>query len=250
MKIVYSFAIAALLAGATQAQLMHGTIRDAITKKPIRGATITIIEISKTCTTDSNGCYSTGLVPAGIFNATVSAPNHIISFKKVFIAWPKGRGISEIRFNTSLYDKSTNADTTRGKMSLTYRFPGQADVEIAIKNGIGKTIRKMYDRSRAGGTRTAAWNGRDDDGNVVPAGRYQCKISSGRLVSIRTLEWKGEAVVPPSDVPPAPETSVAPATATEVLPKAEETPSKTVEIPAPQEPGTKTTEEAPQAPKE
>jgi hypothetical protein len=213
-----------MLAGAAQAQLMYGTITDAVTEKPIPNATITVIEISKTCTTDSAGNYSTGLVPAGIFNATIAAPEYLMSFKKVIIASPKGAGISRIRFDAVLYHSSSAADTSKGAMSLTYRFPGLYDVEITIKNGIGKTIRRMYDRSRAGGLRTVSWNGKDDDGNSVPAGRYMYKISSGRFVIIRTLDWKGEAAVPPS-----PKTDAVPAKAIEVPLKAKETPA----IPAP-----------------
>jgi hypothetical protein len=219
MNSKYCFGIIVMLTGVPQAQLMYGTITDAVTGKPIPGATISLIEISKTCTTDSAGNYSTGLVPPGIFNATIAAPDHLMAFKKVIVASPKGTGISTIQFYARLYHSSSAADTSKGAMSLTYRFPGQYDVEIAIKNGIGKTIRKMYDRSRAGGLRTVSWNGKDDDGNSVPAGRYMYKISSGTFVIIRTLDWKGDP----------PKTAVVPAKAMEVLPKGEEPPA----IPAP-----------------
>jgi hypothetical protein len=202
--------IAIMLAGAAQAQLMYGTIVDAVSRKPIPNATITILEISKTCTTDSAGHYSTGIVPSGIFNATISAPNYLNSFKKVFIAWPKGRGLSEIKFNTGLFHVGSGADTSKGKMSLKYRFSGHGDVEISIKNGIGKVIRKMYDRSRIGGMRTVFWDGKNDKGETVPAGRYMCKISSGRLVIIRSLEWNGVPDVPSSPPAPAEETDVPP----------------------------------------
>lgn len=232
----YCFGIIIMLAGAPQAQLMHGTITDAVTGKPIPGAAIRVNEIEKTCTTDSAGYYNTGIVPAGIFNATITAKDYLMAFRKVFIAWPKGRGLCTIKFSTVLYRISSAADTTKGKMSLTYRFPGQGDIEIAIKNGIGKIIRKMYDRSRAGGMRTFSWNGKDDEGNMVPPGRYLCKVSSGRFVIIRTLEWKGETVVPPAveppaEVPPPYDTAVVPAAVTEVPPKAEETPAGPPAIP-------------------
>jgi hypothetical protein len=223
MKSSYCLGIIVMLAGVSQAQFMHGTIEDAVIKKPIPGATITVVEISKTCTTDSVGYYSTGIVPAGMFNATISAPDYLMSFRRVFIASPKGPGISRIKFSTGLYHISSAADTSKGTMSLTYRFPGQGDIEITIKNGIGKTIRKMYDRSRAGGMRTVSWNGRDDYGNVVPAGRYTYKISSGRLVIIRSLDWKGETDMPPP----------VPASAIEVWQHTEETPAEPPAVPAP-----------------
>ena len=237
-----------MLAGAAQAQFMHGIIRDAATKRPLPDATITVVEIAKTCMTDSAGYYSTGIVPAGMFNATLSAPDYLTAFRKVFIASPKGPGISKIKFNTGLYHVSSGADTTKGTMSLTYRFPGQGDIEIAIKNGIGKTIRTMYDRSRAGGMRTVSWNGRDDNGNIMPPGRYRYKISSGRLVIIRTLDWKGEADVPSVNVPSAPETAAVPARTIEVPPEAEAAPAQPPAVPAADT--TLTPQEAPKTPLE
>jgi hypothetical protein len=192
MNFSHCFGIIAVLAGASQAQWMHGTIRDAISRKPLKGATITVLEIEKTCTTDSAGYYYTGLVPPGLFHAVIAAPDYLKAYRKVFIASPKGPGISRIRFSTGLYHNSSNADTTKGTMSLTYRFPGRGEIEITIKNRVGRTVRRMFDRSRAGGMRTVSWNGRDDVGNVMPPGRYRYKISSGRLVIIRTFEWKGD----------------------------------------------------------
>lgn len=227
MHINHCFGILIIVAGAAQAQWMHGFIRDAVSQKPIPGATIAVVEITKTCTTDSAGYYYTGLVPAGIFNATIAAPYYLMAFRKVIIASPKGPGISKIRFNSGLYQKSTDADTTRGKTSLTYRFPGRGDIEITIKNGIGRTIRTMFDRSRAGGMRTVSWNGRDDDGNLMPPGHYRCKVSSGRLVIIRSLYWEGETVVP---LPAPPAAVPVPATAP---PKTEETPAPPPVMPAP-----------------
>jgi hypothetical protein len=98
------------------------------------------------------------------------------------------------------------------------------DVEFVIQNAMGRKIRKMYDRSRAGGIRTVSWNGKDDEGNIVPAGRYTCKVSSGRLVMIRTLVWKGAAQAEP---PAQPEK-------VKSLPAAvQEVPSKAVEIAPP-----------------
>ncbi|MBN1130684.1 MAG: carboxypeptidase regulatory-like domain-containing protein [Chitinispirillaceae bacterium] len=239
MHINHCFGILIIVAGAAQAQWMHGTVRDAVSRRPIQGAAISVVEIEKTCTTDSAGYYYTGLVPAGLFNATIAAHDYLMAFRRVIIASSKGPGISRIRFNAGLYHKSTNADTIRGKASLTYRFPGRGDIEITIKNGIGRTIRTMFDRSRAGGMRTFSWNGRDDDGNLMPPGRYRCKVSSGRLVIIRSLYWEGEPAVPPAALP---------ARETPAQPKAEETPAPSPAIPAMD--STQTPEESPQTPAE
>lgn len=232
MKSLRLCLIVLVLAGAAQAQVMHGFITDAISGKPVPGALITVNEIEKTCTTDSTGYYNTGLVPSGIFNATVSAPDYIMVFRKVFIAWPKGSGLSQIRFNAGLYHKSTNADTAEGKVSLTYRFPGHGDVEIVIKNGISRTVRTMFDRSRIGGIRTVTWDGKDDVGSVLPPGRYRCKVSDGRQVIIRTLEWEGETYLPPAPTAPPPPAENPPAEPSEVPAPAVPAPEETPAVPA------------------
>jgi hypothetical protein len=229
MKFRYCLGAVVMLAGALQAQSIYGTITDAVTGKPIRDAVVMITEISRTITTDGVGHYSMNDVGMGTFTVKITAPQYLKLSRKVIIASPKEVGISDLEFNAGLYNISSIADTSKGMMSITYQFPMHGDVELVIQNALGKKIRKMYDRSRAGGIRTVSWNGKNDDGNIVPAGRYTCKVSSGRLVMIRTLVWKGAAkAVPPAQ---SDEVTSPPAAAPAVPAQPEEPPAKIPALP-------------------
>jgi hypothetical protein len=189
-----------MFAGALQAQSMFGNVTDAVTRKPISGAVVTLAEISKTFTTDTDGYYSADSVGEGTFTVKITAPRYFDFSKKVILASLKEAGISDLEFNPGLYNFSSAVDTSEGVVPITYQFPTHGDVEFVIKNARGKTIRTMFDRSRTGGVRSASWNGKNDNGNFVPAGSYTCTVSSPPLVIVCTLVWKGAA----EDAPPSP----------------------------------------------
>jgi hypothetical protein len=207
MKSIYCLIAIVIFAGLLQAQSMHGTVTDAVTGKPIRGATVTVVEISKTFTTDNHGQYSTDSISAGTFAVRITAPKYLKFSRKAIVGSRSGAGISNLEFNAGLYNIASVADTSEGMVTITYQFPGHGDVEFVIQNADGKKIRKMYDRSRVSGKRSVSWNGKDDDGNTMIAGRYTCTVSSGRLSMVRTLIWKGAAQVQPEKVMPPPAVS-------------------------------------------
>lgn len=60
---------------ATQFTPLHGTIVDAVTKKPIAGATV-IVDTVLTTTTDANGTFLIAKVPSGIVDYVVKAQGY------------------------------------------------------------------------------------------------------------------------------------------------------------------------------
>jgi hypothetical protein len=244
----YCLMAVGISAVALQAQSMHGTITDAVTKKPIQGAAVTLAEISRTFTTDSNGNYSTDPIAAGTFTVKITAPDYLKFTKKVIITSPKNAGISELEFNAGLYHVSTTADTSEGTMSVKYLFPAHDNVAFVIRNATGKIVKKAFDRSRAGGMRTFSWDGRDDEGAIVPPGQYTCAISSGNLITIRSLRWKGAPApgASPETVAAPAKTPDAPLKTPQVTPPA---PAKAEETPEEEDTDTtQTPEEAPETP--
>ena len=179
-----------ILVAAAQAQSIYGVVTDAVTKKPVRGVTITLVELSKTVSVDSLGSYSCDLPKQGSYTVKMEAPQYLKFTKKVILSSSKEVGVSKLELNASLYNISANADTTEGIMSVKYTFPSHTDVDIVVLDSKGKTVRKAFDRSRTGGMHTFSWDGKNNDGKTLPAGHYTCRMSSGRLVMIRTLAWK------------------------------------------------------------
>jgi len=177
----------------SQAQTIHGTVTDALTKQPVAGATIAFIGIAATWRSDSNGNFASDTVKPGTYIVKAEAPGFLKVTKKVMLTSPQGAGTSDLLVNLSLYAIAENAEASEGSMVVQFNFPGHLPASIDIADSKGKVIRNAYDRTRTGGMRSYVWNGKDNNGQVVPAGRYSAKVVSGRLVMIRTLIWKGQA---------------------------------------------------------
>ena len=79
---------------------------------------------------------------------------------------------------------------THGK-ATTIRFdlPGTeaARVELAIYNLSGQLVRRLISGQRAPGAYEIAWDGRNEQGRLVPSGAYLFKLQAGNLVESKTL---------------------------------------------------------------
>jgi hypothetical protein len=182
-----------MLFAVSQAQTIHGTVSDALTKKPIPGATVAFIGITTAWRSDSQGNFASDTVKPGTYIVKAEAPGFLKVTKKVILTAPQGGGTSDLQVNLSLYALAMNTDASEGSMVVQFNFPGHFPASIEIADGKGQVVRNAYDRTRTGGMRSYVWNGKDNNGKAVPAGRYSAKVVSGRLVMIRTLIWKGQA---------------------------------------------------------
>jgi hypothetical protein len=63
--------------------------------------------------------------------------------------------------------------------SVAYTLAAAADVSVTVRNIAGLTVRQLFaDRTQAAGTNQVAWNGANDRGAPVPAGRYLVQITA------------------------------------------------------------------------
>jgi hypothetical protein len=182
-----------LAAGNLYAQTVSGTVIDAISKAPVRGAKVTVVEAKKEYSTDSAGSFKTDSLAKGDYSVRFEAESYIKQTKSVKLVAPKGAaGSANITLEVLLFSLSSNADQSKGQMAVKYFFPGHNDVSIDVCDPGDKIVRTVWDRSRASGTRSFLWDGADNKGKILPAGKYTCKIKCGNLFTSRTLVWNGE----------------------------------------------------------
>lgn len=174
-----------------KAQGINGTVQDAILGDSIEGATVTIVEVDKSIKTGSNGAYSIDLKEPGNYTIRVEAPGYLRLSKRIIVKSDKDVGTSNLELDLKLYNITSNADSSKGTMITKYYFPGHGTVTIVIYDADGKKVRRAFDRSRRGGMRSFAWDGKDDRGQYVKPGRYTCRVSRGTMVMNRQLVWKG-----------------------------------------------------------
>ena len=83
-----------------------------------------------------------------------------------------------LRFSVAPLYFSPNGDGTRDRARLGFDLSEPAEVSFSIIDMDGNEVRELVDdRELAGDARHRfTWNGRDDDGNVVPDGVYRLRV--------------------------------------------------------------------------
>ena len=64
------------------------------------------------------------------------------------------------------------------RITARVRLDGPAEVRLRVTDADGRTVRELFRGRRAAGTLTRSWDGRDEDGQVVPEGPYRIVASS------------------------------------------------------------------------
>jgi hypothetical protein len=180
-----------LLFTTARSQSIHGSVSDALSKKPIARAKISLIGVATTWSSDTLGNFTSDTVKPGTYIVKAEAPGFLKVTKKIILTSPQKAGTSDLLVNLSLYAIAENSGASNGSMVVQFNFPGHFPASIDIADAKGIVVKNAYDRSRSGGMRSYLWDGKDNNGKYTPAGRYTAKVVSGRLVMIRTLLWKG-----------------------------------------------------------
>ncbi len=87
---------------------------------------------------------------------------------------------------------------THGVVPIEYNLPTDQNVTLVIETPNGKRVRNLIsDYPRETGKNVDYWDGKDDDGNVVPAGQYQVRgLHHGALDLLYQLQY-GTPGTPP-----------------------------------------------------
>ena len=90
---------------------------------------------------------------------------------------------------------------TYGSIALAYALPtggGERDVTIAIDNASGKRVRNLFGQyPRKAGENKDFWDGLDDDGRPVPAGKYNVTVVDHQPVEVKFFNSLYNAATPP-----------------------------------------------------
>ncbi len=95
---------------------------------------------------------------------------------------------------------SPNRDGTLDEIAIFYNLSEKATVSAEVLNGAGQTVRTlMKELPQTAGQHSAAWDGRDQGGNVVADGNYTIKVAAaGTLQSVDQTTSVAVDNTPPS----------------------------------------------------
>jgi flagellar basal-body rod modification protein FlgD len=108
-------------------------------------------------------------------------------------------GYNVLSPGNTLATKATEEGKDPAAQAFAVQLPGTAaDVEIKIVDASGKTVRTIEAGGMTEGVNAVTWDGKDDAGNVVPAGSYKFTVAasnSGTAVEATALTFAQVAAV-------------------------------------------------------
>ena len=91
----------------------------------------------------------------------------------------------------------TNYDTY-GSIAVNYDLPDDREVTVAIDDATGKRVRNLFGQyPRSKGANKELWDGLDDDGRPVAAGRYTVTVVDHKPVEVKFVNSLYNAGTPP-----------------------------------------------------
>jgi hypothetical protein len=96
------------------------------------------------------------------------------------VATPDHAGVTLDR----LWMDAAFPNPARDRTRFAFGLAASATVRLAVYDVSGRTLRVLVDEERHAGQHVVAWDGRDDQGRMIPSGTYFCRLDSrGRLLT-------------------------------------------------------------------
>lgn len=81
------------------------------------------------------------------------------------------------------YLRPVGLNPGRGLMTVEYGIPTAARVSVRVYDRTGRVIRQLLQGYLQAGIHRSVWDGNDDQGGMLPAGVYFCRV-----------EWQGKTL--------------------------------------------------------
>jgi flagellar hook assembly protein FlgD len=89
------------------------------------------------------------------------------------------RPVVEARLSTTVISPNGDGQNDTAEILLILsQFTSGIEVEVEILDLSGRRVRRLIFDQRAAGAYDEAWDGRDDDGHLVPPGLYVLRVSA------------------------------------------------------------------------
>ncbi|MHB9023618.1 MAG: FlgD immunoglobulin-like domain containing protein [Armatimonadota bacterium] len=157
-----------------------------------------------------NGKNSSGaVVPAGDYTVNITGTNYstgaTISAATASVTVQSSTTTPPpVSYSFAISGVSPNPFTPDSGQSTTisYSVPTTASVTIAVLNSSGSTVRSLANlTNQSAGSKTQAWDGKDNNGSIATAGIYTVRVSgstsTGTAITAATASVEVEATPPP-----------------------------------------------------
>jgi len=92
----------------------------------------------------------------------------------------KGAGIAEGKPVPPRFRLEVPRPSVFGRnVAIAYALPNAAEVSLSVYDATGKLVKELRRGAAAAGEYRLVWNGRDEQGRLIPAGTYFCRLDAG-----------------------------------------------------------------------
>ena len=71
--------------------------------------------------------------------------------------------------------------------AIRYRLRSNGQVTLSIYNLLGQKVKTLVNEKQAAGSYVAKWDGKDENGTVVPSGVYLYVLKAGNFTSYKKM---------------------------------------------------------------
>jgi hypothetical protein len=78
---------------------------------------------------------------------------------------------------------------TRSATEFQYYLPESSEVTMTIFNILGQQVKRLVHRTEGPGLKNVIWDGRDNQGRLVGAGVFFCRLQTGAHEHSQKIIW-------------------------------------------------------------
>ncbi|MBN2381135.1 hypothetical protein JXM67_15155 [candidate division WOR-3 bacterium] len=154
----------------------------------------------KYCFSANNGqtwCDAAEFTPDDSFNS--QSPKIAVSQGNVHTVWWDGRhGHAEVYYKRGKIEsgvagspssdlKGYSLEVFSSRQTVGYTIPKRTKVNLSFYDGSGRAVRTLVSETKNAGYHQVDWDGCDDQGSLLPAGIYFCRLRAERFSVTRKV---------------------------------------------------------------
>ncbi len=183
-------ACALALASPAWAGTLCGVVRDALSGDPIARAGVFVRHTDWTYTglsaaTDAEGRWCLDGIPAGTYHLDVRRDGYRIGIARDVVVTD---ATSDVQIGAEPPRLPLDApwpNPAAGQVSFRLRLDRDGPATLSVHDVAGRLVRSWADDGAVAGERSFTWDFRDEQGRVLPSGRYYLRLEADGVVTTR-----------------------------------------------------------------
>ena len=192
--VALAVALLGLVAGADAARAgtICGTVRDAVTAAPVAQAGVFLRSTAGAylgihAATDASGAFCLSAVPAGTYDLEIRIDDYLVRFVRGVQVVDGTVGVDVDLGGPAFQLAAPAPNPAVGSVRISLTLPAASPVRLVLFDARGRVVHGWNSAELEEGRHSFAWDFRDAQGRLVPAGRYLLRMEAGPVVLHRSI---------------------------------------------------------------